>query len=292
MSLLPDGASRVSNAVLRVGGIPVGVRLADGTVWEYHKLDGWWSGPPRQDRVEDRPGADGGFDAPSLASPATYTIEGTIRAQSRAVAAAGLEALAALTDVVTLEVDDLDRGYRWCDCRVVGSSQSDAAALGVGVARWQLTLKAADPRKYGPVQSLVAGLRNPGSGGIGYPLSYPLTYGVEPYGGRVAFTNSGTAPTEPRLTVTGPLAAGFVVSHAETGRRLSYYHATAGLDLDCYLGTAAEDGQDRTMYLLTRDWFQVGPGQPATFAFASLGGETYASTPAPQMVVSVAPAYW
>lgn len=286
MSLVPQGAARLSNAVLRVGGIPVGVRLEDGTAWRYHTLTGWWSAAPKRDRMEPRPTAGGAHDADPLPDARVIVVEGTISSQSRGVAAAGLDALAAVSGDVLFEVDDPDVGYRWAQCRVIGSPQEDSSGLGVGFVRWQLQLKAADWRKYGPTQSMATGLRDPGSGGLEFPLSFPLSFGTPPSGGRVTLVNHGNAPSEPRFAVSGFWP--FQVAHVESAQRLTYANYGA-VDLDCHEGTATADGQDRTYYLTEREWFSVPARQSATFAFSNLLG---VADPDALMVASLAPAYW
>lgn len=290
MITVPSGGARYSPALVGVGGLPVGVQLSDGTCWLYQQLDGWHQPPAVRDRIEERPGADGGFPATALKSPRVITIGGMITG-TRSKVLAGLRTLGALSGEVLVEVDDPNRGYLWCSAEVL-DQQNDGIHAAFGYGRFQVQFRASDPRLYGLQQTVTIGLRNPGAGGLTYPLAYPLDYGTAPSGGRVVLVNTGTAPTEPRITVTGPLTDGFIVSHAETGRSLSYYAATSALNLDCYGGTATEGGQDRTRYLLNREWFQVPPGASATFAFATFGTETSASVPAPQMIVAMSPAYW
>lgn len=150
---------------------------------------------------------------------------------------------------------------------------------------------APDARQYGPGVLLPTGLRTGGTG-ITYPLSYPLSYGVPPTGGRVTFTNGGSAATEPVITVTGPFAYGFEITYVETGQRLRYT-AAVGTDLvlDCGEGTATTQGQERAPFLSIREWFSVQAGATATFAIATLGGESAGLNPTSGMTVAVASAY-
>jgi hypothetical protein len=140
---------------------------------------------------------------------------------------------------------------------------------------WSLQFTAPDWRKYGEVQPGDTGL--PGGGtGLAYNLAYPLDYGDPGVPGRVQFTNTGTAYTEPSFTITPPLSVGFEITRVETGQRLRYEHPVGSeLVLDCSAGTVMEAGQRRERYLTVREWPSVGPGETATFQFSTLGPETY-----------------
>jgi hypothetical protein len=134
-------------------------------------------------------------------------------------------------------------------------------------------------------------LRQSGTG-IVYPLVYPLNYGTPPAGGSVSFTNNGTTTTEPVFTVSGALSAGFQLTWVETGQHLTYSQPVGSdLVIDCGTGTAMTQGQDRTAYLTSRDWFSIPAGATATFAFAALGGETYSTNPGVSLKCVAAPAY-
>ncbi len=154
-----------------------------------------------------------------------------------------------------------------------------------------LQFYAPDPRMYGQTLTLTTGLRTAGTGMV-FPLVFPLSYGMAGSGGSVSFTNSGTANTEPVLTVSGALSAGFQITWVETGQHLTYsFPVGSDLVIDCGAGTATTQGQDRTVYLTQRDWFSVPAGATATFQIAALGGETGTSNPGVTFSAQVAPAY-
>jgi hypothetical protein len=124
---------------------------------------------------------------------------------------------------------------------------------------------------------------------MAFPVAFPISFGAPPATGSAVFTNTGTAPTEPVHTITGPLKAGFQVVHVETGRRLRYEAPVVDpVVLDSREGTATSGGQDRTGLLTADDFFTIDPGATATFQWSSLGSET-AADPA-SMAVAVAPA--
>lgn len=154
-----------------------------------------------------------------------------------------------------------------------------------------LQFYAPDPRMYGLSSTLRTTLRTGGTG-LSYPLAYPLDYGTTGAGGQVSFTNSGTTATEPVFTISGALSQGFQITWVETGQHLTYsFPVGSDLVIDCGAGTASTQGQDRTVYLTSRDWFSVPSGATATFQIAALGGETGTTNPAVTFTALVAPAY-
>jgi hypothetical protein len=76
--------------------------------------------------------------------------------------------------------------------------------------RWQTQLVAPDPFKYDVnTQSNTAGVSGAVSGGRTYPRSYPMVYTVPSgTGNAILLNNTGTAPTLPLITLTGPLPRG------------------------------------------------------------------------------------
>lgn len=279
------------SATLTYEGLTLGGSDAYGTTWTLAEEDGWFAGPAMRTQLATRPGANGGFPARSLTAPRSWTLTGLVLAPSEATLLQSIQAFAAAG------TDGDEHQATWIDALGERYAQAARADAKVEVltdvkARYQLTLAASDPRKYGGLQTVSTGLLNPGSGGLTYPLTYLLTYGTAPSGGLVTLDNPGTAPTEPLIIVSGPLLAGFLVTHVESGRALSYINSAGAIELDSHAGTATEEGQDRTRWLMAREWFQVGPGESARFSFSTLGTETAASVPAPMMTVQMAPAYW
>jgi hypothetical protein len=292
MIIAPATGTPLQNAPIRIDDLLVGVDLA-GLRWSYQGLSGWWDPAPLRDRMVDRPASDGSFDAPPLRSSRIITLTGLVRAQTRGAAAVAADRISALmgSDLGTFAVLDPDLGSREVQCRLTGTPQVDASAIGVGLVRWQLMFRSPDYRKYGQSVTATTGLRTLGTGLV-YPLVYPLSYGTPGTGGSVQFTNTGTAPTEPVFTVSGALSAGFQLTWVETGQHLTYsFPVGSDVVIDCGAGTASTQGQDRTVYLTSRDWFSVPAGATATFQIAALGGETGTSAPTVTFTASTAPAY-
>lgn len=288
------GATPIGTAQIQIDDAVVGAVDDAGVRWTFTSLSGWWESAPLRDRTVDRPSGDGMFAARPYRTGRIITVTGLLRAESRALVAAAVDHVASIQgggDPGLFTYLDPDLGPRSCSVTLTGSPTVDASTIGIGMARWQLAFKAADWRKYGAGQSTSTGLRT-GGGGLSFPLSFPLLFGTPPSGGRVSFVNTGSASTEPVITVSGPFAAGFEVVYIESGQRLRYV-APVGSDivLDCQQGTVTTQGQERATNLTIRDWFSVPANSTATFSLTTLGPETALSAPSAGMTVAVAPAY-
>lgn len=90
---------------------------------------------------------------------------------------------------------------------VVSAAPKASVIVGTGWERrfsWQITMTSADPLKYSTDDKPVTcGLPQP-SGGLVYPLTYPLDYHTSTETGQVTIVNTGTAVSWPRLLITGP----------------------------------------------------------------------------------------
>ena len=283
-------ASPLSNAPISIDGLILGADI-DGVKWKYTRLDGWLIGGRRETNLIPRSSQDDMYDGPSYDRERVITIEGIIQAKTRAAAVLAARQLAAVAPgntLATFSVNDPDLGLEQARVRL-SAKQGDGFAQGVGQVRYQLQFTAPDHRKYGEPVTVSTSLAAPASG-LAFPLGLPFDFGDASESGRIVFTNSGTAPTEPAFTVVGPMTAGFEVTHIETGRRLRY-SAPVGSDvvIDSAAGTVTSGGQDRTTFLTLREWFSVGPGETATFQFSTLGTETAADPP--RLHLSASPAY-
>lgn len=286
----PDVA-RTNNAPINIDGLLFGLNI-DGVKWRYSTFDGWYTGGGVETNSVPRPGTHGLIPGPVYRRGRVISLAGDLVANTRALARqaeAQLAALLADGSVGSMSVDDPDLGLQTAQVHLSDVPLSDGKSAGVGIIHWSMQFTADDYRKYGTPQTDDTAL--PGGGtGLAYPLAYPLNYGDPGNPGRVSFTNTGKAPTEPTFTITPPLSVGFEVTRVETGQRLRYEHpAGSVLTLDCAAGTVTEAGERRERYLTVREWPSVLPGETATFQFSTLGPET-TDDPA-HLYLSAAPAY-
>lgn len=286
----PD-VPRLSNAVISIDGILLGLDL-DGVKWRYRSFTGWGMGAGVETNDQPRPGSHGTIPGPVYRRERVLNLEGDLVANTRALAKQAEEQLAALLadgSTGTFTVDDPDLGTRTAQVHLSGTPLSDGANAGVGVVRWALQFTAPDWRKYGEPQTADTAL--PGGGtGLSYNLAYPLDYGDPGVSGRLQFTNTGRAPSEPVFTVDPNMVGGFEITRVETGQRLRYEQPVLSqMVVDCAAGTVTESGQRRERFLTVREWPSVGAGETATFQFSTLGPET--TTDAAHLSGTFAPAY-
>lgn len=215
-----------------------GVRDVDGNEWVVSSVDGWDSPVVRVATI-DRPGADGAFVGDAYYGPRAMTVKGSCISNT---GHAGV--LAARTRLAAA----LDALLRTSGLIVVGEGPDKQAAVRRGAALridvdqqhliFEAALVAADPRKYAADQStLTVGLPT-AAGGLVFPVVYPASFGPSVAGGGGAAVNSGTVPTWPTATFTGP-ATSPAVELVETGERVT---------VDIVLGA----GEELVVDMLTR----------------------------------------
>ncbi|WP_199444453.1 phage distal tail protein [Umezawaea beigongshangensis] len=156
-------------------------------------------------------------------------------------------------------------GMVWARCvgRIIPENLDYSIGLTQCVVRWRasnpriLRLPQLAPEITPPV---------PSSGGLPFPLRFPLRFGGTPAGGELVLTNAGPAHAQPTWRITGPCPAPRI-TNADTGRRLWFdddYTLPAGQVLD--VSTAdktvllVQSGVSRSSALVRREWFTLPPG--------------------------------
>lgn len=166
------------------------------------------------------------------------------------------------------------------------------ANVGPGVVPFEFTVKADDPRVYGPAQVGSTGVPTAGVG-VADPIIDPFSEGAPGNLGRVAIVNTGTAPSEPRVRVTGGLSGGFELRHIEVGRVIRVTREIfdgSFIDIDMGSGAVWIDDQSPVPAsdVPVSEWVSVAPGATATLQFTPLG----VVTGTPTMTVEWAVASW
>lgn len=163
---------------------------------------------------------------------------------------------------------------------------------GSGWAYFEIPLEAADPRKYGPKQTLVVAPPAPGVG-MSDPFTDPFDEGSEGSSGRAVCVNVGIAPTEPIVKIYGGMDEGFELTFMEQARVVrvtrpippgswvTVNHSTGEVWID-------EQSLLSSEYVPVGEWFQIGPGKTGTIQWEPKG----AVSGAPEMVVEFASAKW
>lgn len=283
----PD-APRLSHSTITIDDLLLGFEL-DGVTWLFTNLKGWTMGSGVDRQSTPRPGQHGDFDTPSYRRSRVITVDGVCIADDADTAELANRRLAALLADGRVGDFSVETPLGILTAQVRISDTPIDTWLDELAFTWSLQFTAPDWRKYGEPQSADTSL--PGGGtGLAYNLAYPLDYGDPGNTGRISFTNTGDAATEPTFTVKAPMGVGFEITRVETGQRLRYAHPVGSdLTIDCAAGTVLEAGQRRERYLTVREWPSVLPGETATFQFSTLGSETTAD-PA-HLSGQMAPAY-
>ncbi|MEU2281200.1 phage tail protein [Streptomyces sp. NPDC013178] len=229
-----------------------GLLLGPGTPYEIDRggLTGWEDLPEYDSSDADHPTAHGAWPGARYAKPrkvgaTVWTLPG------QEGAATALAATRALRQALLL-----GDAERWLAVRLHGETlavrarvsqrvlAADRTYTTQGVSRASVQWYATDPRRYSITeQTAVTGPPQPESG-LTWPLTWPLYWGQTASTGDVNADNTGSAPTHPVITFTGPCTDPTVTDRAST-RRLSYrITLTAGDELvvDTAAGTVTLNG--------------------------------------------------
>ena len=133
-------------------------------------------------------------------------------------------------------------------------------------AEFSLQVVAEDPRKYGDLITSWTGLPA-SSGGLVYPITYPVTYSGVTTSGVIAINNTGDTEAPVWLKVEGSVpTGGWLVSNSTQGKTLSF-STTYALASDEFVTIDMDErevlaqGQSARSGLITqRGWFSLDPG--------------------------------
>jgi len=228
------GALIATDFQIQLGPDSGGVLLGAGTPYDVIELDGWDDLPPYSLTDVDRPAQAGAWAGPMFAQERTLTlalqVSGTVNgigtptsaqyaanvAALRAATNPGVDSTAEVPFVVQLAGTKLMTSVR-CQQRVMPTAQGYASP---GLDKVSLQLVASDPRRYSTtVQSASCGLAS-SSGGLTYPITYPITWGTVS-NGTLTINNAGDTPTPPTLVIAGPGATPAIVRQ-DTGAVLQF----------------------------------------------------------------------
>jgi Siphovirus-type tail component, C-terminal domain len=256
-----------------------GVVDTQGTTWYLTKLEGWQGSPAPRTSLVARTGGHGSFDGPAYLDTRAITIEGTAvcvdristwRARDIIASVCGDPSLGLATLVVT------QTGYGARRAAVRRTNDVKTESMAPGAFRWSIILVAPDPRRYADTPSSAAiGLPQVGSGGLVFPLVFPLTFGSGTSGGQLLLTNNGTMATWPAWDILGPVT-GPVITNLDTGERLAFdpaFDVPAGqhLLIDPDAKTVFMAGVSRRDRLFIAEWFDIDPGS-VNVRFSSAAG--------------------
>lgn len=149
--------------------------------------------------------------------------------------------------------------------RVVPTDRNYALGYVRGAVQWLC----ADPRVLLlPQRTAFTGLPVAGSGGLVFPLVFPLDFGAGPTGGVITAANPGRSDAWPLFTLTGPMT-GPVITDLDRGYKLSFdpawtLPAGQSIEIDTRPGYRTvlftPSGVSAADRLFVRQWFAVPAG--------------------------------
>lgn len=249
-------------------------------VLHFSDLSDWYSGSNSKTDIRENPEGDGAFDIDrEWRSSLPMSIEGWCEAGSWATAERII--LRMRSNLIPKTMRDMEV-----------TSPAGITARKVSIRRLQIRenpaegafdfgvdVVATDPSMYGPAVVTSTGLPTI-SGGLAFPLSFPLDLGDAGDPGRLTTANPGSSDAFTDFEVTGgTIQDGFAIVNVTTGRRLVYdTPLLAGQIIyfdsrtsEVYVGSPENDVASN---LTTREWWAVPPATSYDVQFEALGAVT------------------
>ncbi|HEX5119857.1 MAG TPA: hypothetical protein VFW65_32120 [Pseudonocardiaceae bacterium] len=245
---------------------------ANGCDWILTKESGWFGSPAIKTARADKPAAHGLFRGNEYRGGRVVTLEGTLSALNVDALRNAQRQLAGICPdpaaLYPLTVTE-ESGLALV-ALVALDGELLTAPIGALSVDFSVQLVAPDPRKFSISPRVqVVPLASPGSGGVRYPVGYPVSYGTPGAPGAVLLTNDGTAEADPVVTFAGPLTTPSL-TRADTGDVVTYagtLAATDSLTVDFGAGSVLLNGVNRRPLLVADNWFSVPPQSSISVAF-------------------------
>lgn len=252
----------------------------DGTAWAVGEFEGWEGSPASTLQLTGRARGHGSTESEAFLSHRTMTINGTVKTspgnlsymEDRLNAACSLQPF-------TLAVVESGR-VRHSVARRQDQVMFKSRPGSKTTADFSIQFVAKDPLKYGDLVSLTTALPSE-SGGLVYPVTYPVTYTGVSVTGVVTVNNPGNAQAPVWLRVDGPIpAGGWTVTHVGKRQSLTFASSLAleageFVTVDMEKREVLAQGQAaRAGYVTSRGWFSLDPGDN-DIAFSA---QNYSST--------------
>lgn len=250
----PGGAD--GDLVTGAGFLQFGHILLGGTpACGWRNLTGWRDSPDVQLADSPRPQSHGSYPGSvlgdSLVVTYDYLVRGTPDAKIKALAA--VETYAPIDSVERALVVNDGEGAWFRRARVMGRQVPQDARFSYSPAECSIQFVCADPRRYQLAAKTVTVRQPTSTGGLVYPLVYPLDYGTSNDGQQFA-ANAGNTETPPVVQFVGPLTNPTLI--ATDAWQLGFNLTLASgdvLTVDISNGTALLNGSADRLYTVTTD---------------------------------------
>jgi hypothetical protein len=228
--------------------------MGGGTSAGWRELVGWRDLPAGEVSDYPRPQGHGAYPGDVWGGPVTVTFTFLLRSATladRAEAIAALEQFAPMDGVDRmLAVNDTGDGTWFRMARVTGRSIPQDHHFGHAPLVCSIQFLCADPRRYSLTEYTRTVTQPSGSGGLIYPLAYPLDYGTWT-GGGASGSSLGAVDTPLVATFIGPMAS--PVLHGPDWTLAFDINLAAGesLVVDTLEGTALLNGTTDRAYTIS-----------------------------------------
>lgn len=261
-----------------------GVVLGRGTQYGWVNLQGWLELPGSRIKYQARPGRHGSYAGQELMSERIITLDLVLNpgADRTGVAYAALISQLRTATAVDESPDPEPLTIRLSGQKFMVNARVERRSLpaddryNAQASLVSIQWTAPDPRLYsaGNSLSLTCGLPN-SSGGLIFPLVFPLVFGTGSTGNSMTVTNSGTITTWPTFTIAGPVT-GPIITNLTTGQILAFdptFVVGAGqtLVIDPDARTVTLQGVNRRSSLFTANWFGLPANVPTGIQLTSAG---------------------
>lgn len=247
-----------------------GTLLGAGTIYRLTNLEGWLDMPDVRDGDVDFDNLHGSQPGQLLLGRRIVTLSFTLSVSPPEFAAAQttLRAITApdenpVEEPLVVQWDGLKAMVNArCIRRTIPTPRNNAVGYTKGAIQWRAT----NPRiLHLPQQSPSTSAPSGGTGGLIYPLTYPLVYGSAQAGGELLLSNDGNAAAQPVWRIVGA-STGPLITNADTGQQLAFEPSYV-LPAGDVVNLSTEDrsvlldtGVSRSNVLQTRQWFTLPPG--------------------------------
>lgn len=252
----------------------------NGTVWFMQPLEGWHDSPNPRLSLEPRPSAHGAYDGNAYNDPRVVTVTGIGVARTIELAKVSRDIAASVLGDPSLGLKSMTvytPGSPTMTAQVRRSQPTKTSPIpGSAGFAFSMILVAPDPRRYAlAVTTNIVGLPVTGSGGLLFPLLFPLLFGTGATSGSMELVNGGTTAVWPLWTIRGPVSGPAIVN-VDTGETLQFASSfTVPAGVDCFVDTdnktVTMQGINRRDALVTAQWFELQPGSDTSIRFTSTG---------------------
>jgi hypothetical protein len=256
-----------------LGTLRLGAVDGSGVAWFLQGLEGWDSAEVRTE-FQEREADHGSWASPGYFGSRPITLTGTVEAQDRATLQNAMEQLytaAALADTTLTVWESTPK-----QATVRRSGKVLAQYVTDRTATWSVLVTAADPRRYGTtLQSGTTGLPNT-TGGLSFPVTFPITFSATTVSGQINAVNSGSMDTRPVLTIAGPVVAPTISALYPDGsvRQLIYSQDLASgdvltIDTDAHTVVLNGSVSRRRFVTVSSGWPTIPAGSSVNYQFQS-----------------------